>query len=69
MFEAIGITLGAEIRRGKIECAKRLFVQTNLSGCRCCKHSGFTDLRHIEDCFRQELGCTPSQFRCRVQGG
>jgi LacI family transcriptional regulator len=67
--DAIGITLGAEIRRVRIERAKRLLLQTKHSIADVAKHSGFTDIRHIENCFRDELGLTPTQFRRGAIGG
>lgn len=67
--DAIGITLGAEIRGVRIERAKRLLLQTKHSIADVAKHSGFTDIRHIEKCFRDELGQTPTQFRRSATGG
>lgn len=69
VVEAIGTTLAAEIRRTRIERAKRLLAQTDLSIGDVARHSGFTELRHMEHCFRKELGLTPSQFRRQAKGG
>ena len=67
--DVLGITLGAEIRRVRIERAKRLLLQTKHSIADVAQHSGFTDIRHIENCFRAELGLTPTQFRRSATGG
>jgi LacI family transcriptional regulator len=66
--DAIGITLGDEIRRARIERAKRLLIDTKHSIADVAKHSGFTDIRHIENSFRNQLGVTPREFRRRATG-
>jgi LacI family transcriptional regulator len=63
VFHALGITLGAEIRRTRLERAKRLLVQTGLPLADVAAQSGFSDLRHLEVTFRHELNKTPTQFR------
>jgi len=66
--EAIGVTLGEEIRRVRMECAKRLLTETTHSIADVAKHSGFTDIRHIENTFRAHLALSPSEFRQRAIG-
>lgn len=68
MRDSLGITLGGEIRRAKVELAKRLLTQTDRSIAKVVEHCGFTDLRHIEYCFHKELGLSPTQFRQRTRG-
>lgn len=66
--EAIGVTLGAEIRRVRVERAKRLLIETRHSIADVASYSGFTDIRHIENSFRAELAMTPTEFRRRAIG-
>ncbi|MCA9158607.1 MAG: helix-turn-helix transcriptional regulator, partial [Planctomycetales bacterium] len=66
--EAIGVSLGEEIRRVRMECAKRLLTETTHSIADVAKHSGFTDIRHIENTFRAHLALSPSEFRQRAIG-
>jgi LacI family transcriptional regulator len=63
IVEAIGLTLGAEIRRAHLERAQRLLLDTTLPIAQIARHSGYTDLRQLEAAFRRELGATPSQYR------
>jgi LacI family transcriptional regulator len=63
ILQALGMTLGAEIRRARLERAKRLLTQTDLSIGEIAAQSGFSDLRHLEVTFKQALGDTPMQFR------
>jgi LacI family transcriptional regulator len=63
VFDTLGITLGAEIRRTRLERAKWLLRETDLSIAEVAERSGFSALRHAEAAFRRELGCTPTQFR------
>ncbi len=68
VHEAVGITLGALIRRSRLEQAKRLMVETDMSISEVARHSEYTDLRHLELAFRKEQGCTPTQFRSEAGG-
>lgn len=63
VFHSLGITLGEEIRRTRLEYAKRLLMQTELPIAEVATRSGFTDFRHLAVTFRHKVHQTPSQFR------
>jgi len=59
----LGITLGAEIRRTRLERARRLLMETDMSIAEVATQSGFTDFRHLAVAFRDAFGQTPTQHR------
>lgn len=63
ILEALGITLGAEIRRARLERAQRLLMESDMSIAEVALQSGFSDFRHLAVTFRHEHGQTPTQFR------
>ena len=62
-------TIAAEIRRVRIERAKRELAR----GCRTTKEiaheAGFGDVKRMYETFRRELGTTPGQYRKERQKG
>jgi LacI family transcriptional regulator len=63
----VGRTLAAEIRRVRIEEAKRLLVDTDRSIADIGRASGFGHQDLFSRVFRRGVGMTPSQFRKRHQ--
>ncbi|QDT55897.1 Xylose operon regulatory protein [Caulifigura coniformis] len=68
VWDAVGITLGAVLRRSRLDRAKQLLVESDLPITAVSRRTGYTDLRHIELAFRQSLGVTPSAFRRNANG-
>jgi LacI family transcriptional regulator len=64
----IGRTPAAEIRRVRIETAKRLLVETELSMSEVARMSGFSEQDLFSRTFRRSLGLTPTQFRSLHHG-
>lgn len=64
----LGRGLGEEIRRGHMERAKRLLVETDLPIKLVAEQAGFSDFRHMAVTFRQELGLSPSAVRRQLRG-
>lgn len=67
--KALGRGMGEEIRRAHLERAKRLLARTGLPLKAVAQQAGFSDFRHMAVVFRQELGQSPSAFRCQMRGG
>ena len=61
--DLVGITLGEEIRRTRLERAKRLLTNSQLSIADVARQSGFKDFRHLSVTFKQKLTMTPTQYR------
>ncbi len=59
----LGRTPAQEIRRVHLERAKRLLLESELSIATVAEQSGFTSARKFSEVFRQNLGCTPRDFR------
>jgi LacI family transcriptional regulator len=66
--QAIGRTLGDEIRRVHLERAKSLLSGTDMPMTDVAEHAGFSSGKHFCTVFHQELGCTPSDFRRQFRG-
>jgi LacI family transcriptional regulator len=64
----IGTTISGEIRRSRLALAKRLLTQTDASIAEVADDCGYSDLRHIESVFKQELGISPTTFRRQARG-
>ncbi|MCC7146237.1 MAG: XylR family transcriptional regulator [Phycisphaeraceae bacterium] len=62
---ALGRTPADEIRRHRLEKAKRLLEATDIPLGQIAMDSGFTDAPRLSKVFRRELGMTPSQYRNR----
>jgi LacI family transcriptional regulator len=61
--EQLGGTLLEEIRRVKIERAKRLLIETDLDMPRIAAESGFNEARRLSMVFKQQTGQSPSHYR------
>jgi LacI family transcriptional regulator len=64
----IGRTPAAEIRRVRIETAKRLLVETELTMSEVAQAAGFSEQDLFSRTFRRSLKMTPTQFRSIHQG-
>jgi LacI family transcriptional regulator len=68
-FHAVlGRTVVQEIRRVRVETAKRLLSTTEHELAQIAKLSGFTNAALLSVAFRRELGLPPGAYRRRVQG-
>ncbi len=63
----LGRSPAAEIRRVRIERAKKLMDTTNMPLSRIAQQTGFTDVSFLGKSFRRETGMTPSQYRRRTR--
>lgn len=63
----VGRTPAAEIRRVRIEAAKRLLVESDRSIAHISRATGFGHQDLFSRVFRRSVGLTPSQFRSRNQ--
>jgi AraC-like DNA-binding protein len=63
----VGRTLAAEIRRVRIEEAKRLLLESGKSISEIARMSGFGHEDLLARVFRRGLGMTPSQYRRQHQ--
>lgn len=61
--EYIGISFGEYVGRYRINEAKRLLTETNLSVLNIAYESGFNSLRSFNRAFKDELGMTPTEYR------
>lgn len=60
---ALGRSPGEEIRRVRIERAKRLLIETDAGMDGVARGSGFSSANQLSETFRRETGVSPSQFR------
>jgi len=65
---ALGRGVGQEIRRLRIEVAKRMLSDPDHSIARVAKASGFTSADILSQVFRRELGVTPTEYRNNIFG-
>jgi LacI family transcriptional regulator len=65
--EHLGRTVAEEIRRLRIERAKRQLVGTDLRVKAIALAAGFVDTKGMNQVFRRELGMTPSEWRRKQQ--
>ena len=63
--DTLGRTVQEEIRRARVEIAKRLLVTTGASIAEVAKQSGFTNAALLSIAFQRELGMPPSAYRRR----
>jgi len=63
---AIGLTPHAYLVEVRLQAARRMIEQTDLSLASIALDSGFTHQSHMGSAFRKHLGMTPSQYRSRV---
>lgn len=63
----LGRSPAAEIRRTRIEAAKKLMDTTSLTLAQIARQTGFADVSFLGKSFRRETGMTPSQYRKRTK--
>jgi len=61
----LGRGVGEEIRRVRLERARRLLSETERPIALVALNSGFSEAKHLSTVFRREMGMTPSEFRRR----
>jgi LacI family transcriptional regulator len=61
--QVLGRSPGEEIRRAKLERAKRLLIETDAGMEGVARGSGFSSANQLSETFRRETGVSPSQFR------
>lgn len=66
--EALGRGVSEEIRRLRIESAKRMLAEPGLQIARIAELNGFRQSDIMNQVFRRELGMTPSAYRKKVLG-
>lgn len=64
---ALGRTIQQEIRRSRIERAKRILLATDLAIPQVASRCGFAYAHHFDRVFRRETGATPTEFRSRFR--
>lgn len=60
---ALGRTVAQEVRRTRVEAAKRLLVTTELTLPEVAEQSGFTTASLLSEAFRREIGLPPGRYR------
>jgi LacI family transcriptional regulator len=65
---AFGRSIVAEIQRARIERARRLLAESDLSVERIAAASGFSSSGYLIRLFKREIGLAPGAFRSRVRG-
>jgi len=66
--QTVGRTVLEEIRRARIEAARRLLSTTQLPLVDVARHSGFTNAALLSVAFGREVGVSPAAYRKRMQG-
>ena len=64
---ATGTTIHSYIRRVRLERAKTLLATSAISLKEISDEVGFANASHFAAEFRQRIGCSPSQYRARLQ--
>jgi LacI family transcriptional regulator, galactose operon repressor len=64
---ALGHGLSDEIRRTRLERARRLLVETDLPLKVLAEQAGFSDYHHLAVAFRRQLGLTPTAYRRQLR--
>lgn len=59
----VGRTILEQIHRARLQRAKDLLAESDLSLDMVAQRSGFVNARWLSDCFRKELNTTPTRFR------
>jgi len=65
-MRTVGNTLHDELLRFRIEHSKNLLSQTQLSYFDVALQSGFTSLQYMYAVYRREIGCTPVEYRRKI---
>ena len=68
MRSAVGSTPGQEINRVRIEAARRLLAETDLTVAEVAARSGFPHAQHFSKLFRETEGLPPGEWRRRSGG-
>jgi AraC family transcriptional regulator len=63
--ETFGCTIGAYVRRGRIQRAQAALVASGESLAQVAARFGFCDQSHFSKAFRRETGMSPAAFRLR----
>jgi LacI family transcriptional regulator len=66
--KAIGRSPAAEIARTRLERAKRLLVQTDMTVAQVARASGYSSASYMMTVFRKQTGTTPGEHRLRMRG-
>ena len=66
--EYLNRTIAAEIRRARIERAKRELAESDRPACKISHDVGFGPTQHLYKVFVRELGLTPGQYRRQRHG-
>jgi len=66
--QKLGRTVLEEIRRARVEAARRLLSATQLPLVDVARSSGFTNAALLSVAFRREVGASPGAYRKRMQG-
>ena len=64
---SIGWGIGAEIRRARLERARWLLANTDMSVKSVARHSGFSEYRHFAVALKQTDGISPTEYRKQHQ--
>ncbi len=67
--KAVGRTIHAEIMRVRMEQAKRLLMESDLSIPKVASAAGFKTASYFVQVFRQEVGLTPARYRTKIRTG
>lgn len=65
--EALGRTIHDEILRCRVDRAKQLLLESDLTLPQVAMASGFANASYFSTVFRRQLGTTPGEFRLRMQ--
>lgn len=58
-----GISISCYIRREKLGASANMLIYSDLSYAEIAEYFGFASQSHFIQCFKKELGCTPSEYR------
>lgn len=64
-----GRTISSEVRTAKLNHARKLLQETELSIPEITELAGFGTTSYLTQCFRQQFGMTPSKYRRNIRGG
>jgi LacI family transcriptional regulator len=67
--KVVGRTLLEELRRVRLERARRLLLETDLPLPQVAQAAGYSSASYLTEVFRQELGQTPARYRRQVREG
>ena len=66
-LKAIGRTIHAEIQRVRLERAKRLLLESELSIPKVAEAAGYGTASYFVQVFRQQIGTTPARYRVKMR--